>query len=1608
MLWRVTLALGVASAALLSSAALQSSDGNSALIKENPPRQAIAQSPAAVNAPATSAPGANTAPAPQSPAGGSNVGAREGLPARNAGSPINAGQSAAAPGSATRFVIRPAAAGGRLHEFDTSVGTAAPPDTLGGYLMTPFGGDPSPLATDVTSVTGPCPISGSIQFSIPCNHRRIGSGWNSWSHGYTGDVYYTNGATSLTIRLPAPGCAFYFYVEPNPYAQHTFTVTADDGSSASFDAHGSAGAAYCGVFGADIAWVTISCDVDFAIGEFALACGYGSIHRACCYEAVPPAYCLEAVDVMDCIATGGRWDIDTTLCSELDPPCGEYLGACCYGAIADPGYEPWQCIGDYLQWECLYLSEYTNWTGGESCSDPFFMCPGTPTYCDASGGCDEHIARVQIGDIDNTSSCDRYADYTTMWTLVVPGVQYPITVTNGQPYSADVCSIWVDWNQDKVFADEGDEWIGDVRGAGPYTFTLTVPPSFTPGYTRMRIRICYSTTDPDPCGTTTYGEVEDYTLLAGGEEPWACCNIYDGQCVDDMLPAPCFEMGAGYRYYYEQMCATMDPPCGDPGCCCDSPEPGVVTEPTTEFRANCDGRFIAGVTGADCVADLWTRRCGLWTPTHVLYAPSNPDSPDFRAELAALLASDVDYHNAANSTPSLETMLPYAAVMTWCNYPYADPVEMGNTLAAYVDSGGRAILGQWCRQCDQRNWLQGRIMDAPDYCPVLALGTSFGSGAYNMDGEMCPHVGGPGGLVGAHSAQNLDMVATIAADAFWDGTMGHTTPSIVSTPALNVWYVLGFTGFDYSSGDWAKKMANVVVCTWGGGACCNTLTGECTHMMLVECVAMGPEFRPYLSACYELEPPCGDPGACCDIHTGECVDGVLRANCAGQHYSGHECAELTPMCGDPGCCCESPEEGVVTDPVPSLRANCPGRFESLDEGEPCTADIFIPACGRWAPTGVLYCPANSDNANFRAQLSSLLGGQPVHYYDARAGTPTVEQMSQYRAVFTWANYAYADNVVMGNNLADFVDQGGKVILGQWCFPTAGNYLSGRIMSDPAYCPVASCAGWGSGSYMGDGMECATVGVSTLTTSYLDIVTALRPGAMWDGHIGASYAAVWNADMTVWYSPGNLGGTYESGDWARLTYNQVLCYTPPHACCNIYTGECLDNEPDCFSFGPEWRWYFDPCATLDPPCGDPGCCCERPEDGAVKAPVESLRANCDGRFLAGVHGEDCVAEAWPEPCGLWIPRDVLYAPASNDNAAFRAALAALLQANVDYFDARVATPTLEQLTPYATVITWVNYPYADPVAMGDVLADYVATCGKVILGQWCRHSNQNNYLSGRIMDEPGYCPVLACSTSMASGSYNMDGMSCAHYGPFGDVGAHDATYLDVVSAVSPMAFTDGTIGESISAIMELPGYVWYAPGFTGLSYGGGDWVTKIANMVACYHLCPGACCYPETGVCQDDMVPCDCISSGGRFWSHFLCEDLTPPCGGPGACCDIHTGACVDEVLAAVCTDLGRQPHPGLQCGELEPACGDPGCCCDFPGGGEDDSPRFDFRANCQGRFISGEYPLCGDLDQNGVVDMSDYNLFLDAFGSCPGLPGVDPGADLDRRLCNIGRFPNLA
>lgn len=142
-------------------------------------------------------------------------------------------------------------------------------------------------------------------------------------------------------------------------------------------------------------------------------------------------------------------------------------------------------------------------------------------YCDASSniancvGNNEFIANVQIGSIDNPSACSGYTDFTSISTPVAIGLSYPITVTNGSvSWPTDQCAVWVDWNQDGDFTDAGEAVtpIAGSPGVGPYTGSINVPVGALTGPTRMRVRINFSAA-PLPCGLTSFGEVEDYTLI---------------------------------------------------------------------------------------------------------------------------------------------------------------------------------------------------------------------------------------------------------------------------------------------------------------------------------------------------------------------------------------------------------------------------------------------------------------------------------------------------------------------------------------------------------------------------------------------------------------------------------------------------------------------------------------------------------------------------------------------------------------------------------------------------------------------------------------------------------------------------------------------------------------------------------------------------------------------------------------------------------------------------------------------------------------------------------------------------------------------------------------
>lgn len=137
------------------------------------------------------------------------------------------------------------------------------------------------------------------------------------------------------------------------------------------------------------------------------------------------------------------------------------------------------------------------------------------SYCAASGGgTDEYISGVQMETINNTGTGnDFYTDYTSFSTDITVNQTYNITITNGESWPSDDLGIWIDWNKDGDFEDANENVVCTTNDGANGTYSITVPADAPLGPTSMRIRIKYFDADcGDPCGTTDWGEVEDYQV----------------------------------------------------------------------------------------------------------------------------------------------------------------------------------------------------------------------------------------------------------------------------------------------------------------------------------------------------------------------------------------------------------------------------------------------------------------------------------------------------------------------------------------------------------------------------------------------------------------------------------------------------------------------------------------------------------------------------------------------------------------------------------------------------------------------------------------------------------------------------------------------------------------------------------------------------------------------------------------------------------------------------------------------------------------------------------------------------------------------------------------
>lgn len=139
-------------------------------------------------------------------------------------------------------------------------------------------------------------------------------------------------------------------------------------------------------------------------------------------------------------------------------------------------------------------------------------CIPAPVSVDNNG-----MTNVTIGTINNTTveTTAHYANYTAQSTNVTAGTVVPFSVTYDTGYTYGT-KIWVDWNNDTDFDDDGElVYTGLSTNARPTTLSgsFTVPASLAIiGSHTLRIGGTDTDEGGSACYTGTYGTYQDYTI----------------------------------------------------------------------------------------------------------------------------------------------------------------------------------------------------------------------------------------------------------------------------------------------------------------------------------------------------------------------------------------------------------------------------------------------------------------------------------------------------------------------------------------------------------------------------------------------------------------------------------------------------------------------------------------------------------------------------------------------------------------------------------------------------------------------------------------------------------------------------------------------------------------------------------------------------------------------------------------------------------------------------------------------------------------------------------------------------------------------------------------
>ena len=167
----------------------------------------------------------------------------------------------------------------------------------------------------------------------------------------------------------------------------------------------------------------------------------------------------------------------------------------------------------------VYAAEiFTSGAGNAGGGAQAYCVPSYSTGCTVGDNIDS-FNMSSAGIIHNNTGCSSgaYGDYTGDATLqgsMTVGSTYNFSITHG--YSGQFVAIFIDFDNNGSFDDAGELLFTSSSGSSNTTGSITIPTGIQGGMKRMRVVDKWLSGTLTSCGSYSYGETHDYSVMIGG------------------------------------------------------------------------------------------------------------------------------------------------------------------------------------------------------------------------------------------------------------------------------------------------------------------------------------------------------------------------------------------------------------------------------------------------------------------------------------------------------------------------------------------------------------------------------------------------------------------------------------------------------------------------------------------------------------------------------------------------------------------------------------------------------------------------------------------------------------------------------------------------------------------------------------------------------------------------------------------------------------------------------------------------------------------------------------------------------------------------------------